>query len=99
MRPLVVLPCLVAVLACANTGSEPAGQATAAQRAMLDQAGAMLADSTLALVDAVRDAVAPQPVESLVLVYLPTVLDAAAPDARRAVPVHGRQLRPRPCRV
>jgi hypothetical protein len=28
MRPLVVLPCLVAVLACANTGSEPAGQAT-----------------------------------------------------------------------
>jgi uncharacterized protein (TIGR02217 family) len=60
----------------------------AAQRAMLDQAGAMLASSTLALVDAVRDAVAPQPVESLVLVYLPTVLDAAAPDARRAnVPV------------
>jgi uncharacterized protein (TIGR02217 family) len=60
----------------------------AAQQAMLDQAGQMLADSTLALVQAVRDAVAPVPVESLVLVYLPTVLDAAAPDARRAnVPV------------
>lgn len=55
-----------------------------AQQAMLDRAGEMLASSTLALVDAVRDAVAPVPVESLVLVYLPTVLDAAAPDARRA---------------
>ncbi len=60
----------------------------AGQQAMLDQAGQMLADSTLALVDAVRDAVAPLPVESLILVYLPTVLDSAAPDARRAnVPV------------
>lgn len=59
-----------------------------AQQAMLDQAGAMLAASTLALVDAVRAALDPVPVESLVLVYLPTVLDAAAPDARRAnVPV------------
>jgi uncharacterized protein (TIGR02217 family) len=60
----------------------------AAQKSMLDQAGAILADSTLALVDAVRAAVAPRPVESLALVYLPTVLDSAAPDARRAnVPV------------
>lgn len=57
---------------------------SAAQAAMLDQAGAMLAASTAALIDAVRDALAPDPVESLVLVYLPTVLDAAAPDARRA---------------
>lgn len=56
----------------------------AAQRAMLDQAGAMLAESTAALVDAVRDALAPEPVESLLLVYLPTVLDMTAPDARRA---------------
>ena len=56
----------------------------AAQQAMLDQAGAMLAASTAALVDAVRDALAPVPVESLLLVYLPTVLDALAPDARRA---------------
>jgi uncharacterized protein (TIGR02217 family) len=60
----------------------------AAQQAMLDQAGAMLAASTAALVDAVRDALAPIAVESLLLVYLPTVLDAEATDARRAnVPV------------
>lgn len=57
---------------------------SAAQQAMLDAAGAMLAASTAALVDAVRDALAPVPVESLLLVYLPTVLDALAPDARRA---------------
>ncbi|MFN3819189.1 DUF2460 domain-containing protein [Blastomonas sp.] len=61
---------------------------SSAQTAMLDQAGAMLAASTAALVEAVREALAPLPVESLVLVYLPTVLDTAAPDARRAnVPV------------
>jgi uncharacterized protein (TIGR02217 family) len=61
---------------------------SSAQTAMLDAAGAMLAASTAALVDAVRDALTPVPVESLVLVYLPTVLDSAAPDARRAnVPV------------
>lgn len=60
----------------------------AAQLAMLDSAGALLAASTAALVGAVRDALAPVPVESLLLVYLPTVLDSAAPDARRAnVPV------------
>ncbi|WP_017672458.1 DUF2460 domain-containing protein [Blastomonas sp. AAP53] len=60
----------------------------AAQQVMLDSAGAILAASTLALVAAVRVALDPVPVESLVLVYLPTVLDAAAPDARRAnVPV------------
>ena len=60
----------------------------AAQQAMLDRAGELLSESTLALVDAVRASVAPKPVESLVLVYLPTVLDSAAPDARRAnVPV------------
>lgn len=61
---------------------------SAAQQAMLDQAGGLLAASTLALVQAVRNFVAPEPVESLVLVYLPTVLDSDAPDVRRAnVPV------------
>lgn len=61
---------------------------TSDQQAMLDSAGAMLAASTANLIDAVRTAMAPLPVESLLLVYLPTVLDAAAPDARRAnVPV------------
>uniref|UniRef100_UPI00359458EB non-contractile tail sheath protein n=1 Tax=Blastomonas sp. TaxID=1909299 RepID=UPI00359458EB len=56
----------------------------AAQQVMLDQAGVLLAQSTAALAHAVRDALAPAPVETLLLVYLPTVLDDAAPDARRA---------------
>jgi uncharacterized protein (TIGR02217 family) len=55
-----------------------------AQEAMLDAAGALLAASTLALVDAVRQALAPEPVEALLLVYLPTALDELAPGARRA---------------
>ncbi|WP_083671994.1 DUF2460 domain-containing protein [Sphingomonas montana] len=54
----------------------------AAQRAMLDQAGAMLAASTLALRDAVR-AAAPG-CQVALLVYLPTVLDRTAPELRRA---------------
>jgi uncharacterized protein (TIGR02217 family) len=52
----------------------------AAQRATLDEAGAMLAASTAALCDAVRD-VAPG-AECLLLVYLPTVLDGA--EVKRA---------------
>ena len=52
------------------------------QRAALDAAGALLAASTAALVAAVR-AVAPG-AEALLLVYLPTVLDEAAPELRRA---------------
>lgn len=54
----------------------------AAQVATLDRAGAVLAASTAALVAAVR-AVAPG-AEALLLVYLPAVLDAAAPEVRRA---------------
>lgn len=55
---------------------------TAAQKALLDAAGALLAASTQALVNAVRT---DHPTcESLILVYLPTVLDAAAPDLNRA---------------
>lgn len=54
----------------------------AAQKALLDDAGALLADSTAALVTAVRG---DHPAcEALLLVYLPTVLDAAAPDLKRA---------------
>lgn len=52
------------------------------QRALLDQAGALLAASTHALRDAAR-AEAPG-CEVLILVYLPTVLDAAAPELKRA---------------
>ncbi len=55
-----------------------------AQTATLDDAGEVLAESTAALRDAVRDE-APD-AESLLLVYLPTVLDA--PEIKRAnVPV------------
>jgi uncharacterized protein (TIGR02217 family) len=53
-----------------------------AQIALLDEAGALLAASTGALRDAVRDEVAGA--EILLLVYLPTVLDASAPELKRA---------------
>ncbi|MBH9537018.1 DUF2460 domain-containing protein [Novosphingopyxis sp. YJ-S2-01] len=64
------------------------GAKTAAQQAMLDRAGEMLAAATAALADAVRDEAGSAGATLYLLVYLPTVLDAAAPDARRAnVPV------------
>lgn len=57
---------------------------SAAQTVLLDQAGALLAASTAGLRDVVRDAAAPQPAEVLLLTFLPTVLDPATPEARRA---------------
>ncbi|MDO7834940.1 DUF2460 domain-containing protein [Sphingobium sp. HBC34] len=54
----------------------------AAQCALLDAAGALLAGSTAALCAAVR-AVAPGAVTHL-LAYLPTILDPRAPEAKRA---------------
>jgi uncharacterized protein (TIGR02217 family) len=56
------------------------GDLSQAQRATLDAAGTVLADSTAALAAAVRE-VAPE-AETLLLVYLPTVL--GAPDLRYA---------------
>ncbi|WP_404336207.1 DUF2460 domain-containing protein [Sphingomonas sp. MMS12-HWE2-04] len=50
--------------------------------AVLDAAGALLAGSTLALRDAVKGAAAGAKV--LLLAYLPTVLDPAMPEAKRA---------------
>ncbi len=58
------------------------GAMTAAQIATLDAAGAWLAASTAALAAAAKDS-APGCVTHL-LTYLPTVLDAAAPEAKRA---------------
>lgn len=59
-----------------------AGAMSAAQRALLDQAGLLLAASTAALVAAVRQ---DHPTtEALLLPYLPTVLDEAAPELKRA---------------
>jgi uncharacterized protein (TIGR02217 family) len=52
------------------------------QIALLDEAGAVLAASTAELRDAVRS-VAPD-AEVLLLAYLPTVLDTAAPELKRA---------------
>ena len=56
----------------------------AAQRALLDAAGALLAASTAALATAVRDEAGAAGAEVLLLAYLPTVLDPAMPQARRA---------------
>jgi uncharacterized protein (TIGR02217 family) len=90
-------PCLYDDAARALLGGDPVEIATVrspvlsgVQKALLDRAGAVLAASTSALVAAVRG---DHPgVESLLLVYLPTVLDAAAPELKRAnVPI-GWQL-------
>ena len=55
-----------------------------AQRAMLDAAGVILAASTTALADAVRDEAGEAGAELMLLVYLPTVLDSRAHDLKRA---------------
>ncbi|MEP2103208.1 MAG: DUF2460 domain-containing protein [Parasphingorhabdus sp.] len=60
------------------------GPKTAAQKAMLDQAGEMLAQSTADLVTAVKDEALGAPVKTFLLAYLPTILDEAAPEAKRA---------------
>lgn len=56
----------------------------APQLAMLDALGALLATSTGALVAAARDEAGAAGLTSHLLVYLPTVLDPAAPAVRRA---------------
>jgi uncharacterized protein (TIGR02217 family) len=56
----------------------------AAQLALLDAAGERLAGSTAALADAVRAAAEPQAAELLLLIFPPTLLDPAMPEARRA---------------
>ena len=60
------------------------GALGAPQRAMLDALGHLLAASTAALVAAARDAAGAGGLTSHILVYLPTVLDPAAPELRRA---------------
>lgn len=56
----------------------------AAQNAMLDQAGSILAQSTADILDAVRAEAGVAPLETLLLAYLPTILDEEAPEAKRA---------------
>jgi uncharacterized protein (TIGR02217 family) len=84
--------CLYDAAAKAAFGGNPVeiasvnGPKSAAQKALLDAAGVLLAASTAALVAAVRG---DHPTcESLLLPYLPTVLDEAAPELKRAnVPI------------
>ncbi len=80
-------PCLYDMSAVAAFTPVPIatlrGLLDAAQRATLDRAGAALAASTAALTAAARTQ-APG-CETYLLAYLPTVLDAAAPEARRMV--------------
>jgi uncharacterized protein (TIGR02217 family) len=81
-------PCLYDDAARAAFGGSPVsiadvrGAFSGAQTALLDAAGVLLAASTGALRDAVRDEVVGA--EVLLLVYLPSVLDAAAPEVKRA---------------
>lgn len=80
-------PCLYDDSARAAFGGNPPvitdvrGPKSAAETALFDQAGAMLAASTAALVNAV-EAVAPG-CETHLLAYLPSILDAAAPEVQR----------------
>ncbi len=81
-------PCLYDAASVAALGGAPPEIASvraaldAGQIALLDAAGALLAASTIALADAVQGE-APG-AETLLLVYLPTVLDPAAPELKRA---------------
>jgi uncharacterized protein (TIGR02217 family) len=60
------------------------GAKTSAQNAMLDRAGELLAASTALIVAAATDEAGVAGAETLLLVYLPTVLDPLAPEAKRA---------------
>jgi uncharacterized protein (TIGR02217 family) len=55
---------------------------SAEQLALLDQAGELLSQSTASIRDAVK--IAAPAAKTLVLAYLPTVLDPAAPELKRA---------------
>lgn len=77
-----------AVTAALGAASVPIGDVRGAlaapQRGMLDALGVLLAASTAALVAAARDEAGIHGLTSHLLVFLPTVLDAAAPELRRA---------------
>ena len=91
VQPEGMRPCLYDAAAVAAFAPVPMtsikGAKSAAEKATLDRAGACLAASTAALVAAARaaavEAGAPG-CRSYLLTYLPTVLDRAAPEAKRA---------------
>jgi uncharacterized protein (TIGR02217 family) len=80
--------CLYDDAAKAALGGDPVGIAdvraplNAAQLELLDAAGALLAASTAEIASAVKEASANA--RTLLLAYLPTVLDPAAPELKRA---------------
>ncbi len=82
-------PCLYDDAAWAAFGGSPPviadmrASLDASQIALLDAAGALLAQSTAALADAVRSA-ATGPAEILLLAFTPTILDAEMPELKRA---------------
>jgi uncharacterized protein (TIGR02217 family) len=82
--------CLYDAAATAAFGGSPVAipdmraPLSAAQKALLDQAGALLAQSTADLVAAVRTAVTPALVEALALVFTPTLLAPDMPELKRA---------------
>lgn len=82
-------PCLYDDAAKAAFGGNPPlitdmrAPLDAGQTALLDAAGAVLAASTAALAQAVRDA-AGGPAEILLLAFTPTILDAQMPELERA---------------
>ena len=57
---------------------------SAPEIALLDMAGTLLAQSTAALIGAVRAAASPAAVEALALVFTPTILNPAMPELYRA---------------
>ncbi|HZU62724.1 MAG TPA: DUF2460 domain-containing protein [Novosphingobium sp.] len=82
--------CLYDAAAAAALGGSPVAIAdltqplTSAQTALLDAAGALLASATAGLVAAVRAAAGTAGAEVLLLVFTPTVLNPATPEAQRA---------------
>ena len=82
--------CLYDAAAKAAFGGNPmvietmAASLSAGQIALLDQAGALLAGATSAIVAATREQAAGAGSQALLLAFLPTVLDPATPEARRA---------------
>ena len=82
--------CLYDAAAKAALGGEPqaihdmSANLSAAQIALLDQAGTILAAATSAIVAAIREQAGSADSETLLLAFLPTVLDPATPEARRA---------------
>ena len=89
VQPETGAPCLYDDAARAAFGGDPPviedarRPMSADQTALLDEAGALLAASTAALAQAVRDAAAGE-AELLLLAFTPTILDPASPEMARA---------------